>query len=250
MSTAAFLRVQIEKALEQRIPGALTIRSACIPETVSSGVSCLDHLSARIPRGCLTEICGVASSGRTTLLLSLMRELTERGEICALVDAHNAFNPQSAAETGVNLKRVLWVKCAAPHRKLNPIDKALQAADWIINAGGFGLVALDLAEATPDVARRIPLATWYRLRRAVESTSTCFVVLEQQPFAKSCASLVISLERGSTEWKPTRHDPQHPKLFTGANFKADVARSRIATSQRKPPSSADAAFRVATSWAG
>jgi hypothetical protein len=179
-----------------------------------------------------------------------MREATERGECCALIDTNNAFDPVSAAANGVNLSRVLWVKCAAPHRKLTPLDKALQAADWIINAGGFGLLVLDLADVLPKVAQRIPSASWYRLRRAVQSTSACLVVVEQQPFAKSCASLVISLERSSSEWAPTRREPQNPKLLTGATFAADVTRSRIATSQRKPPAQVGAPFRIAAPWAG
>lgn len=250
MSTAALLRAQIEHALEKRFPGALTVRPPVLPETISLGISALDQISAKIARGCLTEICGPASSGRTTLLLSIMREATGRGECCALVDTNNTFDPLSAEANGVNLSRVLWVKCAAPHRKLAPLDKALQAADWIITAGGFGLVVLDLADVVPRLAQKIPLASWYRLRRVVESTSTCLVVIEQQPFAKSCASFVISLERSCSEWVPTRREPQNPKLLTGANFAADVTRSRIATDQRKPPAQVSAPFRIAAPWAG
>ena len=249
-SAAAVLRAQIESTLAKRIPGALTVRPAAEPETISIGISALDRRLIGIPRGCLTEICGPASSGRTTLLLSLMREVTEPGECCALIDASNAFDPFSAAANGVNLKRLLWVKCAAPHPKLTPVDKALNAADMIISAGGFGMVVLDLGDIGQHLARKIPLTSWYRFRRAVESTSAAFVVLEQQPFAKSCASLVITLQMSSSEWVPTLCQPQNPKLLTGTNFTADVTRSRIATSQRKPPAQATTVFRVATSWAG
>jgi hypothetical protein len=179
-----------------------------------------------------------------------MKAVTEKGECFALVDTSSAFNPHSAAANGVNLKRLLCVRCAAPHPKLSPVDKALTATDWIINAGGFGVIVLDLADIEPRVAQRIPLAWWYRFRRAVESTNASFVVIEQQPSAKSCASLVITLQRSSSEWVPTRDQPQNPKLLTGLNFTADVTRSRIATSQRKPPGQATTAFRIATSWAG
>jgi len=249
-SAAEALRAQIESTLAKRIPCALTVRLATEPETISIGIAALDRRLIAIPRGSLTEICGPASSGRTTLLLSLMREVTEQGECCALVDAGNAFDPLSAAANGVNLKRLLWVKCAAPHPKLTPVDKALNAADMIISAGGFGVVVLDLGDIGPHLARKIPLASWYRFRRAVESTSTALVVLEQQPFAKSCASLVITLQTSSSEWAPTLCQPQNPKLLTGSNFAAVVTRSRMATSQRKPPGQATTAFRVATSWAG
>src|SRR2546423_11315230 len=107
--SAAVLRPQIES----RIPGALTMRPAVPPQTISLGIREFDQKAIRIPRGCLSEICGPASSGRTTLLLSLMREVTEIGECCALIDATNAFDPLSASENGINLKRLLWIKCAA-----------------------------------------------------------------------------------------------------------------------------------------
>src|SRR6266852_3629828 len=73
----------------------LDVRPA--PEMVSSGIAALDALAGGLPRGCLTEICGPASSGRTTLLLAVMREVTEPGECCALIDASNTFDPFSAA---------------------------------------------------------------------------------------------------------------------------------------------------------
>ena len=250
MNSAAALKIRIESALEKRIPGALTVRPAVTPETISIGIPAFDQNGVAIPRGCLSEICGPPSSGRTSLLLSLMREVTEKGECFALVDTSSAFDPFSAAANGVNLKRLLCVRCAAPHPKLTPVDKALTAADWIISAGGFGMIVLDLADIEPRLAQKIPLSWWYRFRRAVESTNASFVVIEQQPFAKSCASLVITLQRSRSEWAPTRHQPQNPKLFTGMNFTADVTRSRFDTFKRKPPGQANTPFRIATAWAG
>ena len=116
MSSAALLRTQIEASLANRIPGALTMRPALAPETIPLGIAELDQRAVGIPRGCLTEICGPTSSGRTTLLLSLMREVTQKGECCALVDTGNAFDPLSALANGVNLGRLLCVRCAGPTR--------------------------------------------------------------------------------------------------------------------------------------
>lgn len=233
------------------MPGALALRPCVRPETVDTGIPALNSICDGIPRGGLTEICGAHSSGRTTLLLSLLKQFTAAGECCAIVDGNNSFNPISAVLSGVDLKRLLWVKCAATHARLTPTDKALQAADWIIHAGGFGMVALDLGDLVPNIAQRISLTTWYRLRRVVESTRTALVVIEQQPFAKSCASLVISVSKHSSEWASTRSEPKHPKLLTGTNFTADVVRSpHIATAERKPPRQVTAGYRIPTSWAG
>ena len=82
-----------------------------IPEMASSGISALDALTGGLPRGCLTEICGPASSGRTTVLLAALAAATRRGEYCALIDASDALDPHSMAAAGVDLDRLLWVRC-------------------------------------------------------------------------------------------------------------------------------------------
>jgi recA bacterial DNA recombination protein len=87
----------------------LDIRPA--PEMVSSGAPAIDALTGGLPRGCLTEICGPASSGRTTFLLAALAAATRRGEFCTLVDASDTLDPHSAASAGVALDRLLWVRC-------------------------------------------------------------------------------------------------------------------------------------------
>src|ERR1700676_4538583 len=87
----------------------LHIRPA--PEMISSGVPAIDALTGGLPRGCLTEICGPASSGRTTLLLAALAAATRRGEFCVVIDASDALDPHSAAAAGVDLDRLLWVRC-------------------------------------------------------------------------------------------------------------------------------------------
>ena len=105
----------------------LHIRPA--PEMVSSGAPAIDALTGGLPRGCLTEICGPASSGRTTLLLAALAAATRRGEFCVVVDASDALDPHSAAASGVELDRLLWVRCGedAPQKSRSkgcPISRA------------------------------------------------------------------------------------------------------------------------------
>ena len=81
------------------------------PEMVSSGIPEIDRLSGGWPRGSLSEICGSASSGRTSVLLAALAAATRREEVCALVDATDALDAVSAASAGVDLDRLLWVRC-------------------------------------------------------------------------------------------------------------------------------------------
>src|SRR5271169_2229804 len=87
----------------------LEVRPA--PEMVSSGIPQLDLLTGGLARGCLTEICGSASSGRTSVLLFALARATQRGEVCALVDSSDAFDPASAVAAGMVMSRLLWVRC-------------------------------------------------------------------------------------------------------------------------------------------
>lgn len=89
----------------------LEIRPA--PDTVSFGIAELDALTGGLPRGCLTEIIGPDSSGRTSVLLATLAAATRRGEICALIDATDSFHPHSAVAAGIDLTRLLWVRCTA-----------------------------------------------------------------------------------------------------------------------------------------
>lgn len=111
MRTAAELRREVESALAERIPAALSMRPAAVVELVSCGVAEVDAaLGGGFPIGAITELTGMDSSGRTTLGLSTLAEITQLGESCAYVDVSDAFDPRSAAALGVELQRLLWVR--------------------------------------------------------------------------------------------------------------------------------------------
>src|SRR5690349_50872 len=81
-------------------------------ELQPSGVTELDAvLGGGFPRGSLVELCGPASSGRTSLAFSLLAQATDRQEACAFVDVSDSLDPMSLAAAGVELPRVLWVRC-------------------------------------------------------------------------------------------------------------------------------------------
>jgi recombination protein RecA len=307
----------------------LDIRPA--PEMVSSGIPAIDTLTGGLPRGCLTEIYGPASSGRTTLLLAALAAATRRAEFCALIDASDALDPQSAAAAGVELDRLLWVRCCGDHAPQKPrmkqngcpisrasfvreacpelvervglssqapfkfdltnrqsehcLEQVLRATDLLLESGGFGLIVLDLGDLPTQAARRIPLTTWFRFRRAVENKPTILLAIEQRPIAGSCSSLLVQLgsadEMAAERLAPERRKnaahgasrgvtardaeapegrkknnlpaqpeldfpcPPHAQLFTGLDINAELIRSRL---DRKPARSV--MFETKTAWAG
>jgi recombination protein RecA len=127
--SAAALRIQLESALAEKIPGALTPRIRQASELFPTGIACIDELlQGGIPRGGITEIFGDASTGKTTVALSLIAHVTRLGAACAWIDVHDALDPESAAACGVELDCLLWLRAGvspalqeAPHTLTTPI---------------------------------------------------------------------------------------------------------------------------------
>ncbi len=112
MSSASALRVQIEASLARRIPSALTPAPRIVRPVSPSGIATLDELlEGGLPLGAVTEIVGSECSGRTSFALSFIAQVTKAEKVCAWIDVSDALNPESAAAVGVELKRLLWVRC-------------------------------------------------------------------------------------------------------------------------------------------
>jgi hypothetical protein len=135
----------------------------------------------------------------------------------------DAFDPWSAARRGVELSRLLWVRCRGR------IDIAFKAADAVVRGSGARVVVLDLGGASVSGLRRIPAAAYVRLRRAVERTSTALLVLSDHALVGTSASATIRLARASAVWSG-----RHPTCRVLSDFRAapPVVGGRGAASRR------------------
>jgi len=79
------------------------------------------------------------------------------------------------------------------------IERALKAFNLVLQAGGFGVVALDLADAPLAALNRIPFTTWLRVQRTIEGSDTACVLVAPQPLARSAGGLTLLLA-GRTQW--------------------------------------------------
>jgi recombination protein RecA len=224
MSKTSALRLQVESKLAPRVASPFQFRDRPLVETALTGVPRIDQLAGGFPRGSLTEIYGPSCSGRTSVLVSALALRTTASEVCALVDARDAFDPHSAEAAGVKLPQLLWARC-------RNVDQALRVTDLLLQGGGFGLIALDLGDTPPHVVRHIPMQVWFRFRRAVEHTPTIFLVLEQESSVKTCASLSLGIHLEQTRWSETaskgtsqRHSPGC--LLDGWKIRAEIIRSQ------------------------
>ena len=114
MLSASAVRLQIESALAQRIPSALTPLAKMLRPVWGTGIEVLDDvLRGGLPIGAVTELTGPECSGRTSVAASFLARITQASKVCAWIDVNNAFDPVSAAATGLDLQRLLWVRCGA-----------------------------------------------------------------------------------------------------------------------------------------
>jgi len=321
------IKKHLQSIVAAKIPDAFVTKTSEITEVTATGIPQIDALIQGLPHGAITEIYGSASSGRTTLALSFLAEMTRQQRVCTIVDASDSFDPESLAAAGAHLNRVLWVRCGnadtgedltsactsaslldsrqetfhrsqaltsgrhprdevrglsqaisglmknnfsnppggsrggvpantfgkmtrpvtearsreeqvsidrLPPRRGNDVlarrqakgktitsriqtplprhlldkrqnswtrlEQALKVTDLILHNGGFGAVLMDLGNVPPLNARRIPLATWFRFRRAVDNTPTVFLLLTREPCAQTCASLVLRCQHCRERW--------------------------------------------------
>jgi recombination protein RecA len=124
MPASAQIRAQIEAALAQRIPSALSPQPRIIHPTAATGIAAVDELlGGGLPIGAISEIVGPECSGRTTLALSFLASITRQGKVCAWIDVSDSLHPESAAAAGIDLDRLLWVRCGnavAATNEINP----------------------------------------------------------------------------------------------------------------------------------
>jgi hypothetical protein len=222
MSSIQALRARVESSLAGRIAAPFAYRDRRVADTVSCGIPEIDWLAGGLPRGGLTEICGPPCSGRTSVLLAALAARTAQGEACALVDGRDGFDPAAAEAAGVRLGQLLWVRC-------RDIEQALRATDLLLRGGGFGLIAVDLADIEPRTVRGVPLNAWFRFRRAVEDTPSILLLLEQESNAKTCASLVLRLEGEGARWVGPQAEAEISWgcLLGGFGARAEAVQTRV-----------------------
>jgi recombination protein RecA len=252
MPSAQHLRAHIEANLAQRIPSALTPQPRLQHPVAPTGIPELDALlDGGLPVGAISEIVGPECSGRTSLALTFISAMTQAGKVCAWVDVSDTLHPESAAALGVDLSRLLWIRCGAAtlnRKSWSRLEQGLRVSDLLLQAGGFSCIVLDLGSLSAEYALRVPLATWFRFRAAAERLQSNVVLLTQHGCSRNSAGLVLRLDPGS-ELNP------HSTLFTGLHHRAEVTRQRFPQGKvlplRKPPQSVPAAqWQTKTVWAG
>ena len=137
MPSASTIRLQIETALAQKIPGALTPTAKVIRPVAPTGIEALDDvLKGGLPVGAISELVGPECSGRTSAALSFLAQMIQAAKVCAWIDVSNAFDPASAAAARIDLERLLWVRCGGLQRSVQQASHSFALPEkYLVPAG-------------------------------------------------------------------------------------------------------------------
>jgi hypothetical protein len=197
-----------------------------------AGSPALDALTGGgLPRGRIVELTGPRGSGRMSAVLAMTAAVQATGELVAFVDVADALDPRSAAAAGVVLPRLLWV------RPTSLLD-GLRAADWVLDAGGFGLVVLYAAGVREPAAASTATAAswrrrstvrgetpWIRLSRRAERAKSALVVVGDRPMVGTVAAVALAGERARPKWIGGERGA--PLLLDGVHGRIAVVRSKL-----------------------
>jgi recombination protein RecA len=140
-----------------------------------------------LPKGRVVEIFGPEASGKTTLTLSVIREIQKKGGVAAFIDAEHAFDAKYAGSViGVNLDDLL---ISQPDTG----EQALDIAETLVRSNAVDLVVIDsVAALTPraeiegemgdshmGLQARLMSQALRKLTGSINRSRTCVIFINQ-----------------------------------------------------------------------
>jgi len=139
-----------------------------------------------LPRGRVIEIFGPEASGKTTLTLSVIKEIQKKGGVAAFIDAEHAFDSTYAKIIGLNLDDLL---ISQPDTG----EQALEITETLVRSNAVDLVVIDsVAALTPraeiegemgdahmGLQARLMSQALRKLTAAISKSRTCVIFINQ-----------------------------------------------------------------------
>lgn len=114
MSASSAVRNRVESVLSSTMLGALSPRGKTELVRIPCGILAVDALlGGGMPVGVITELIGEEGCGRTTAALAYMAAITRASGVCAWIDVSDVLDPESVAANGVDLEKLLWIRCGS-----------------------------------------------------------------------------------------------------------------------------------------
>ncbi len=134
------------------------------------------------------------------------------------------------------------------------LDQGLRAAGLLLNTGGFRAIVIDMGDVGPELARRVPLASWYRFRLQAEKSQAILLLVTQAACASSCASVVLRCLEADERWQYANEASTGLPLLTGFRYQIGADRKRGSAlesfhpGKKKTVSAAEASWNSTALW--
>jgi hypothetical protein len=231
---------------------------------LASGMPQIDQLiGGGVARGRISELTG--GTGKTSLAAAFTVSAIRNGEVAAWLDLDGCCDPVSMTAAGIDLERMFWTAPAINqasaidasaiteegmneeaiswmssataglsagiwrHRRdtrKRPERAMLKAAEWLMAAGGFGLIVIDFGRLRWPLRSSIAM----RLARGAEQSGAALLILSERRLCGTFAALSLTFEHGRPSF--SRTCPDAPVLFDGFVTDLRVARNKLGGSQR------------------
>jgi hypothetical protein len=220
---------------------------------LASAVAPIDQLiGGGVARGRISELTGKA--GKTSLAAAFAANAVERGEVVAWLDLEGRFDPSSMTAAGIDMGRILWTSpriieagrrpgrafrfdasaikesseslYREPREARDKPERAmLKAAEWLMAAGGFGLIVIDFGGLRWPLRSSVAM----RLARGAEQSGAAVMVLSARRMCGTFAALSLVFDHSRANF--SRTSPEAPLLFDGFVTDLRVARNKFGGSQ-------------------
>jgi recombination protein RecA len=143
-SVADRIKAEINKKYGKGVARNLK-RDKMVVDCISSGSLTIDIASGvgGFPFGRVVEIFGGESSGKTTLMISVIANAQKQGKVCAFIDAEHAFDQNYAETLGVDMDELIFIQPDTMEIGLNCIKDLVE--------GDVDIVCFDsIAASVPE----------------------------------------------------------------------------------------------------
>jgi len=112
---------------------------------ILTGIKSLDEaLGGGFPIGMITELYGIESGGKSTIVAKLIANAQKQGLVCAYIDAEKALEEVWLKKLGVNIDTLL-------HNQLTDADRVFDVTKMLVQSAGVKLLVVDsIAALTPS----------------------------------------------------------------------------------------------------
>ncbi len=180
-----------------------------------------------LPKGKVSELLGLPTSGKTTLALKFLVQAQSGGDHVAYVDQARYFDPDYAHRCGLDLSRLL---IGTPYGA----EEALAMVEAMARSGGLAALVfdmLDLAWHEPHAAQLLS-AFLSRLSAPLTRSGTVLLFLHDAPDAEStalsalahCAAVRLQVTR--ERWQRLHGD------IRGYEARVEVLKNRLGPARR------------------